>query len=404
MACGRRWGKTTLTVNQLIFEALANQKGGEYWYIAPTYKQAKNIAWRMLKDQWKFLPRSLIGNRNEAELSVEVANSKIILKGADNEDSLRGSGLYGLILDECASFKNFNYLWENVLRPALSDYRGFAWFISTPKGFNHFYDLFNQQDNDKDYRSFSFTSYDNPHLALEEIEKAKQELSEDAFAQEYLADFRKHTGLIYKGFDRNIHVIEPIYLPEFWQFYRAMDFGAENPTVCLFIAVDMNGNMYVFDEYYQSMRTTQFHAETILAKSRLQKKDFQITWGDPSAEQERIDYSQFNLPITSALVFGKVDGGWVKSGIEKVSAALKINPLTNKPKLFIFKNCKYTIREFEAYHWLELKESSQDKEIPFKKNDHCMDALRYFIGSYSQTYKEDKEIIFNEEANKFTGY
>lgn len=195
LVCGRRWGKTTLAIQKLILEALSNNEGGNYWYIAPTYRQAKEIAWRMLKIVWATLPESAKGQTNESELWVEVNKSRISLKGADNEDSLRGSGLHGAICDEVASFKNWEYLWQEVLRPALSDFTGWVWFISTPQGFNHFYELYLRQETNPEYKSFHFTSYDNPYLNKDEIEQAKKELieqgAEDAFAQEYLADFKK---------------------------------------------------------------------------------------------------------------------------------------------------------------------------------------------------------------------
>ena len=195
MACGRRWGKTTLVIHKLILEALFNERSGNYWYIAPTYRQAKEIAWRILKQVWYSLPAEARGNSNEQELWIEINKSRISLKGADNEDSLRGSGLHGMICDEVASFRNWDYTWAEVLRPALSDYQGFAWFISTPQGFNHFYDLYNQQDSNKEWKSFHFTSYTNPYLEKNEIEEAKKQYieqgMEDAFEQEYLANFRK---------------------------------------------------------------------------------------------------------------------------------------------------------------------------------------------------------------------
>src|SRR3990167_7035651 len=106
-----------------------------------------------------------------------------------------------IIPDEVASYRNFWTGWKEVLRPTLTDTQGEGLFLSTPKGYNHFYDLCNLELIDTDYKSFHYTTYDNPHIPVDEIEKAKKELTEDRFAQEYLADFRKTQGLVYKEFD-----------------------------------------------------------------------------------------------------------------------------------------------------------------------------------------------------------
>ena len=354
----------------------------------------------MLLEAYFKLPKELQVNKNESELWIEVGKgSRIELKGADNEDSLRGSGLNGIVIDEVASIQDFGITWEEVVRPALIDKGGWAIFIGTPKGYNHFYDLWQKgvsgPKRDIDFKSWKFTSYDNPYLKKEEIQKAKESSNEDAFAQEYLADFRKYTGAIYKEFNRNIHVLEPFKIPETWQIYRAMDFGASNPTVCLWIAIDGQGNFYIFDEYYQSNQRIEFHAGIIKAKS---KKEPIITWGDPSAEQAMLDYAQYGVIIAPAIKFFTDGNDWVLSGINKVRDALKINPQLGKPKLFIFNNCSNTIKEFEFYRWAE----NTKQEVPLKETDHCMDALRYFVGSYTKSEESFPDQFV--EYNSFTSY
>ena len=409
LSCGRRWGKTTLAINKLLKEALLNEKI-DYWYVAPTYSQAKTIAWRYLVQQYRQLPKELQGAKNESELWVEVGNqSRVTLKGAENEDSLRGSKLGGLVIDEVASIKNFKYLWDEALRPALTDKRGWGLFISTPKGYNHFYELFTKKDSD--YQSFHFTSYDNPFLDKEEIDKAKTELTENAFAQEYLADFRKYTGLIYKEFDRKNHMVDEVDLDGFSAYYRTMDFGAVNPTVCLYIKVDRDDNFWVYNEYYETERTTDYHAGQILARSP--QTYFRATFGDPSGRQEILDYARWGLHIspankqvldkTTGTIKNSNDQDWVNYGIEQVQQRLKTNAVTKKPRLFISKNCVNLIREFESYRWEENKnEGLNAKEVPVKANDHALDALRYFIVSYQKPQKKHR--VREERVNPITGY
>lgn len=380
--------------------------------MAPTYSQAKTIAWRYLVQQYRELPKELQRGKNESELWVEVGNgSRITLKGAENEDSLRGSKLGGLVIDEVASIKNFEYLWDEALRPALTDKQGWGLFISTPKGYNHFYKLFEKEHKDKDYKSFHFTSYDNPYLTESEIDKAKEELNDDAFAQEYLADFRKFTGLIYKEFDRGTHLVDEVPLDGYSAYYRAMDFGAVNPTACLFIKVDNDDVLYVYDEYYEREKTTDYHAGQILA--RYPNTYFRATFGDPSGKQEMIDYARWGLHITPAnkTVLDKITGtmkapgeqDWVNYGIEQVQQRLKTSAITKRPRLLIAKKCVNLIRELESYRWEERKDQSLNaKEVPIKADDHAPDALRYFVVSYMKPVR--KQRAPDTPHSRVTGY
>lgn len=165
------------------------------WYIAPTYKQAKTIAWSMLQSMIpsEILRDKKLCRKNEVELLINFLfnGSEIALKGCDKEDSLRGSGLDFVVLDEYASMKK--NVWTEIIRPALSDKKAPALFIGTPKGYNHFYELYMQgkAGSDKNYRSFQFPTADNPYIDPKEIEAAKNapDMDEYTFRQEYLAEF-----------------------------------------------------------------------------------------------------------------------------------------------------------------------------------------------------------------------
>ena len=159
----------------------------------------------------------------------------IILRGWEAIETLRGQRFDFIILDEVSSMRNFWLHWEEVIRPTLTDTKGECLFISTPKGFDHFYDLYNKEASDTDFKSFHFTTYDNPFIPKEEIDKASKELTEDRFAQEYLADFRKTQGLVYKEFDRDIHVYSDIQVKQTTKCFkpidnlRRFDWGYTNP-------------------------------------------------------------------------------------------------------------------------------------------------------------------------------
>ncbi len=424
ICAGRRWGKSVLS--QCIVLKWATESVGTYWIVSPTYRQGKQIHWRGLQ---QLVPQDWIAKKNEVELSITLRNGSVIeLKGAENPDALRGVKLRGLVIDEIASIRNWDWLWAEVLRPTLTDYSAPALFISTPKGYNHFYELYSMgqqlgisEGNEEGnlYKSWRFTSYDNPYIPKEEIDNAKKELTEDTFYQEYMADFRKYTGLVYKEFSRDTHIIDPFDIPDGWQIYRGVDFGSTNPTACLWVAVDFDDNWFVISEHYQTGETIDFHAGVI--NSNPFSKRITQTFGDPSGAQWINEFQQRGIYITPAnKEVGTNFNSWVRFGIEKVSERLKqipgkttSVPISTRstqdkgvPSLFIFSICTQTIREFETYRWKEKSvtqaQDLNEPDVPEKANDHAMDALRYFAVSYikSDPMKTHQTIQRNKDRLK----
>ena len=149
LVAGRRWGKTVMAVWCLIVNAFS-RKGSICYYIAPTYGQAKRIAWSLLK---KLVPPWARRRTSEQELLIELRNGSIIqLHGADRPDRLRGVGLDYVVLDEYADMRTET--WSAVIRPALSNRRGRALFIGTPRGRNHFYDLYLRRQSSRELGNF----------------------------------------------------------------------------------------------------------------------------------------------------------------------------------------------------------------------------------------------------------
>lgn len=188
----RRSGKTTATINHLQRDAL-RANGSRYAYIAPTYKQAKSIAWDIIKTYSRVIPSI---EYNEAELTVKYPNgSRITLYGADNPDSLRGIGLWGVIFDEYS--QQPSNIFSEIIRPALADHGGYAIWIGTPKGKNEFWRLYQQAKlgkNDKgevleDWEAFFYTVENTTVLSEKELEDARKTMSDDEFAQEFYCSF-----------------------------------------------------------------------------------------------------------------------------------------------------------------------------------------------------------------------
>jgi len=405
VVCGRRFGKTVFAINELLEGALTTPHG-RFWYIAPTYSQAKMIAWRMLIEKIMRLPPDLVVKRNESELYIQFSNGALLeLKGADNEDNLRGVGLDGVVMDEMAIIKS--HVLHEIVMPMLLDSKGWGIFISTPKGFNHFYDLYTEglKETVTDYQSFHFSSYDNPHVDKLEIEKLKDSMDATLFEQEYLAEFTKFTGAIYKDFNRRIHVISEWRPNPGEQVYRAMDFGAVNPTVCLWIHINKEGEVIVFDEYQASEKTTQQNAGIISA--RYPEYQYAQTYGDPSGKQEILDYASYGLYISPAVrTTTGPNEDWVNSGINQVITALKVNPSNGRPKLFITENCTNLIRGMESYAWQEPPKSNIQgrRDVPIKIDDHHVDAYRYFAVSYRGRVARKNRRVVEVQRSSITGY
>lgn len=403
ICAGRRAGKSVYSRMKLISWAVKHP--GLYWIVAPTYRQAKMIHWTELK---KSIPDSWKQSTNETELSITLNNGAVVqLRGAENPDSLRGVKLSGLLVDEIASIRNWEWLWREVLEATLLDEVAPAIFISTPKGFNHFHKLFEAgQGGDPEYKSWRFTSYDNPTMPEGELEKIKESVTEDTFAQEYLADFRKHTGLVYKLFERDTHVIEPFEIPEGWSIYRGIDFGSTNPTACVWVAVDGDGNHFIIDEHYESGRTIDYHAGVI--NSAKYSPRVTRTYGDPAGKQWMDEFQTRGVYISPAEAGNGARN--VQLGIEKIQEKLKKHPGHSvirlglggdeggSPKMFVFNNCLNTIREFEAYRWRQKSttraQDLNEPDVPEKANDHLMDALRYMVMSAKP---KTKWVSFPEE-------
>jgi hypothetical protein len=394
ICAGRRSGKSTFA--QLTVINWARQEG-LYWIVAPTYAQAKQIHWQGIQH---YIPQKLISKKNETELSIEFINgAKIQLKSAENPDSLRGVKLRGLVVDEVASIRNWKWLWQEVLRPTLTDYEAPAIFIGTPKGFNHFFELYEEgQKVDSIYKSFRFNSYENPYIPRQEIDQARKELTEDNFQQEYMADFRKHTGIAHKEWNRDIHFIDPFDIPSGWQYARGFDYGSVDFTASVRVAIDKDV-WFVDSCYLNNTSDVKGHADAI--RSQDYGLEFVPCWGDPTGKQWVAEFAMHELHIQNAnKMVGQGFRGWVDYCVGKVNERLKPVPgntvylpngkvIENAPRLFVLKNGKTDkfVSQIEALSWKETITGEivpilEDTGDPTGGHYDLMAAFRYLAVSY----------------------
>lgn len=196
LPCHRRFGKTVFCVNEIIDKGLRNpRENPQYGYIAPTYGQAERIAWDMLKKYTKEIPGV---SYNEQKLTCKIPRPhkndivKIMLLGAENPDSIRGIYLDGAVLDEYAEMDP--RVWGQVVRPALSDRLGWAIFIGTPKGQNHFYDIYTlagelAQKKPEDWFHTIYKASSTGVIPPEELNALRLEMSDEEYDQEFECSF-----------------------------------------------------------------------------------------------------------------------------------------------------------------------------------------------------------------------
>jgi PBSX family phage terminase large subunit len=335
---------------------------GRVTYVAPTFQQARDIVWMELKK----ICVQLQTNVNESRLEITVRNvhgttSQISLHGWESIETMRGQKYDLLVLDELSDMREFTKYWEEVLRPALTDRRGDGLFIGTPKGFNDLYTLFNKESTDPDYKSFHYTTYDNPYMPREEIDKARKEMTEDRFAQEYLADFRKMEGLVYKEFDREKHLFRD-YEPH-GELLAGVDFGFTNPCAVVHVVKDYDARYWVTNLFYKKGQTEEAIAEYVA------NQKFSRVYADPEAPSA-IEVMKKKTVNLRDVVKNKDS---IKNGINKVRELLKAH------RLMIHESCFDLIQEFESYAYPNKKVDRNEEENPIKENDHALDALRYVL-------------------------
>ena len=232
---------------------------------------------------------------------------------------------------------------------------------------------------------FMTSSYDNPYIDSAELDDIKKNFPEDQQQVRLHGKFVEFSGLVYREFDRNIHVVDRFEIPSNWTRIRAIDPGINNPTACIWWAISPDGDHYIYDEYEESDLNIETNTKNIKAQTGLDR--ISVTYIDPSAcnrnpahpelKSIRDEYSRFKL-------YTKPANNDVLYGLNKVRSLMKVDETTGQPLLHIFKDCVKTIREISRYRWDEHrfhKDDKNNKEKPKKVMDHLMDAMRYIAAS-----------------------
>lgn len=392
VAAGRRCGKSYLAAWTLLINALQSNRGWTI-YVAPTQNQARQILWRQLLE----IAHPVIKKSHINNLDIELINGQTIgLRGSDRPDTMRGLSLNYVVLDEYADMKP--EVFEEILRPALSDLEGPALFIGTPKGRNHFYDLYKYGElaDDPEWSSFHFTSYDNPFLKKEEINAAKRSMSSYAFRQEFMASFESKGSEMFR---------------EDW-----VQFGEEPEDGDYYIAIDLAG----FEEVGKKKSKNSRLDETAIAVVKVSHNGWFV---------KDIIHGRWDLGQTAAKIFNVVrDYRPVSVGIERgIAKQAVMSPLMDLMKQYgrFFRveelthgNKKKTDRIMWALQGrfengvITLNKGSWnerflDQLFQFPDpltHDDLIDALAYIDQLAKVAYSYDFEIDDFEPLDAYSGY
>ena len=385
VVAGRRFGKSYLAAAELLRAAVSG-KNKHCFYCCPTYGMAKEIQWDMLI---QMIPDEYLVKTNETALTIKLINgSTIALKGAEKPNNLRGRALDFVVLDEFADMRP--EAWYEVLRPSLSDREGSALFIGTPKGRNHFYDLWAKGVDGADgWESFQYTTVQGGNVLPSEVEQAKADLDERTFAQEYLSEFVTYSGLIYYNFDRATSAVKAE--DDGGVLHIGMDFNTDPMSAV--VALRKGNSLICIDEIVIYGSNTDEMVKEI--HQRYPNRQI-IIYPDPAARQRktsaggRTDLSILNN--SGFMTKARSAHPAVRDRINSVNSRLKSG--SGERHLFFTDKCKQAIKSLERQTYKEGT-SQPNKDDGY---DHMNDALGYMV-EYLFPIKTDYKI---EQPTRWT--
>ena len=364
VVAGRRWGKSILSLMWLLTKEI--QPGERRWIVGPTYRQLKTTTWPILRSIMRQFDNAKV---NESELSIKLSNdAEISLKGAEQENNLRGSGINMVCMEEYSYIKP--HVYEEIIYPMLTTTQGETLFIGTPNSFDHLYDAYLRgQGNDPDWKSWQYTTVEGGFVSQEEINKAKKTMDENTFKTEFLADFVSTGNRAAYNFNRKVHVKQAEELSSnlFW----TMDFNVMYMTSILACEYS-DGSIHYFHEIRQSNSNTEQTAQA------MKKIAPNIDVYPDSAGRARSTTSNKSdhiiLMDNGFNVIAKKANPPIIDRLNALNRMLK--DADGRVRMTVDPKCKYLIKD------LEQVQRSRDGKIDKVKDislTHALDACSYYI-------------------------
>ena len=368
LVSGRRFGKTYLCITEMMKYATKVKKN--IWYVAPTFKMAREIVWVKLKNMLSDF--NWIDTINETNLSITIrkTGSTITLKGCENYDSLRGVGIDFLILDEFADIDE--KAWTEVLRASVSDTEGDVLMCGSPKGFGNWsYRMYLKgQQKDKEWDSFQFTTLQGGMVSAEEIEQAKQDIDIRTFRQEFEGTFENYAGAVYYNFhavenvkEKKLDLSKPLHI--------GLDFNVDPMSACV-SQIDKDIIHFVDEIVIYGSNTDEMVQEI---RDRYGSKAKIFVYPDPACRQRKTSAGgRTDLTILQNAGFSvkcKLKHSPIRDRVNAVNSRLK--SADGKRYIFISPSCKIMIKGLQRQIYKE-NTNIPDKEEGY---DHMNDAIGY---------------------------
>jgi hypothetical protein len=381
----RRCGKTVLCINDLIYKALMDDKeDGRYAYIAPYYSQAKNIAW----DYLVRFSQPVLKKANQSELWVELINgARIRLYGADSPDGLRGIFLDSVVLDEYADMKPS--IWGAVVRPLLTDRKGSATFIGTPKGHNAFWEMYQTAASNKDWYIKVLRASQTGILEQSELDDAAKTMTQDQYLQEFECDFESAILGAYFGKEMRQLTddgrIREVEFDPLFPVHTAWDLGYSDDTAIWFFQV-VHGEIRCLDYHSSNGQPVAFYAGIIQSREKERGYVYGTHWLPHDARAKTLSSNRSvieqlgdKIPLKSIKITPNLK---LQDGIQASRLALTRTWFDHK--------CADGIECLRQYQ----REYDEDKKV-FRDRprhdwtSHGADAFRYL----ALTWKDEAKII-----------
>lgn len=385
---GVRVGKTEQALRWLLRQAITcKEDTWDNWYVAPTYKDAKAIAWLRLL---KLIPREIINKANNTDLAITFINgNRLQLKGADDPQALNmGISLNAAVLDEYGSMKA--EVWDNV-RPRLANTNGRVLFTGTPKGRNHFYELWQNADSSEQFSAYPVVkTIDSPWVPESEIELARSQMSPRMFRQEYEGTFESNDGLAYYTYTNDN--LSNVQYNSNEAVYVGLDFNVDPMTAVLCHL--RNGILEQFDELYLKNANTYIIADEL--KAKLGGAANVTIFPDSTGSARKTSSYDTDHDILRKSGFTVIAN---KNNPPQVLRVANVNTVirshSGQIRYKVNPNCKYTIRDLQRVTL--LSDGRLDKTLEKSGLVHITDALGYLIcGLYNDimNIKNNSDVMF----------
>ena len=362
IVAGRRWGKTILSLMYLLKDPF--HQGERRWFITPTYKQGKMIVFPILRQMFSGFAGAKL---NETEMSVMFDNgAELSVKGADNENALRGVELTKCVMDEMAYIKP--HVWEEIVYPMLATTKGSVLFIGTPNGYDTMYDLYSRGQSESDWKSWQFKTIDGGFVPADEIARARRTMDGVRFRQEFEASFETSGNRAAWNFDRSLHVKKAKELATYK--WWGCDFNVDYMTAVLACQFS-DGTIH----YYNEIRIKNSNTEEMARKMKAIEPKIEV-YPDPSGSARSTTSNKSDHQILRD--FGFI----IRAKKSHPSHIDRLNAL-NRKLLDADGNITMTIDPKCVYLIKDLEQVQRDKKGGIDKSQieltHSLDACSYAI-------------------------